>query len=74
MAQGVQVSVAPILNVFWGQVSTPLRAKLTFVPAALVEQYAAPSDEKLPALEHSSQAAPLSENFPAGHGRSVAPS
>ena len=44
-AQAVQLSVAPVLNVSEGHVSTPLRAKTTFVPAALVEQYAAPSAE-----------------------------
>ena len=44
-AQGVQVSVAPVLYVFLVHSSMPLRAKLTFVPAALVEQYAAPSAE-----------------------------
>jgi len=44
-AQAVQLSVAPVLNVSEGHVSTPLRAKSTFVPAALVEQYAAPSAE-----------------------------
>jgi hypothetical protein len=45
LEQEEQWSVAPMLNVFLGHFSTPLRAVLTFVPAAFVEQYAAPSME-----------------------------
>jgi len=37
--------VAPVLNVFAGQLEVPLRSALALVPVPFVEQYAAPAAE-----------------------------
>ena len=72
--QAVQVSVAPVEKVLVGHVSMPDLSGFTLVPAPFVEQNAAPAEEKLPSPLHWLQPAkldaPLSLNFPAGHGTS----
>ena len=69
---GVQLSLAPVLNVFAEHCSTPDLSALTFVPAEFVEQYALPAAEYSPAPSQSSQPesseAPLALNVPTGHG------
>ena len=76
--QLVQVSEAPVLKWFFGQFSTPVRVPIIFVPAALVEQYAAPAEEYSPfpvqASQSASLEAPFALNVPAGHITSSAPS
>jgi len=77
LRQSVQSSEAPVENVLEGHTSTPVLSALTFVPAAFVEQNAAPAEEKLPAEVQLSQAAneaaPLSLNVPAGQTTSAVP-
>ena len=76
--QLVHSSVAPVENSFVRHSSTPERSLLTLVPAAFVEQYAAPGAEYSPtpmqASQPASPEAPFALNVPAGHSLSSAPS
>ena len=71
-AHGVQVSLAPMLNVFSGQSSNVVRSELGRRPAVAVEQYTAPAVvEYSPAPLQGSQVVPSEEYCPATHSMHV---
>ena len=72
LPQLVQVSVAPVLNVFTGQTSKSVRSALALVPATTVTQYAAAAAEYFP-LVHSVHAVivPPKPDFPAAQSEHV---
>ena len=68
LAHAVQVSLAPMLNVFSGQSSNVVRSDLGRRPAVAVEQYTAPAVvEYSPSPSHGKHAAPSEEYFPGMH-------
>ena len=68
LEHAVQVSLAPMLNVFSGQSSNAVRSKLGRRPAVAVEQYTAPVVvEYSPSPSHGKHAAPSEEYCPATH-------
>ena len=68
LAQAVQLSLAPMLNVFSGQSSNVVRFELGRRPAVAVEQYTAPAvDEYFPSPSQGSHVAPSEEYSPNTH-------
>ena len=72
LAHAVQVSLAPMLNVFSGQSSNAVRSNLGRRPAVAVEQYTAPVvDEYFPSPLQGSHVAPSDEYSPGSHSMHV---
>ena len=68
LEHAVQLSLAPMLNVFSGQSSNVVRSELGRLPAVAVEQYTAPVvDEYSPLPSQGSHVAPSEEYSPGTH-------